>query len=407
MATSIPSIIETVNLPPISTDEVINLTRALDIFQADALRNFAMSGIQSAKPILDRYTKISELAALVRSHVLENFIPISVARLDQTFKTREALKDFFNKDGPVLGENFADAKSTVTELTNGGIYINCLHEVPVLTEVDKKDDKTVIRTLSWMSVDALDNISNFPQADKADYPGSITHSNITKDAAGKVTNETRYTVFVDYANLRTTLDNLSGAIVQLQEMLVEVGTQISLELNFIKKASDEADKKQELSEIFKNDQVKIAEKIEAAAFEIAEAVFKLEQILVRERQLLMVKIEGQAEARNQAERMSRSSVKIPISQYESNVEAVFFNDRDGGARDLLHMSVEFDKNKYGNEELTEDTSVVKNNYLSKDDGKLLIIKSDSHLDDKASPSNNLQEGYDNYTGREGADFNRV
>ncbi len=406
MAYPIPSIGMAVELPPTSTDEVINLTLALELFQADVFRKFAMSGIQSAKPILDQYAKISELAALVRTRVLENFTPISITRLDQISKTEVTLKDFFNKDGPVLGENLVDAMSTVTELTKGGVYINFRHEIPVLTEIDNKDGKTIIRTLSWFSVDALGNISNFPKTLNTEYPGSVTHSNLTKDMAGKVTSETRYTVFVDYANLRTTLDNLSGSTAQLQEMLLEAGTQISFELNFIKKASDEADKKQELSEVFTRDQLKIAEKIDIAIFEISNAAFKLEQILIRERQFLKAKISGQIEARIQAENKSQSVKKIPLSQFENDAELDFFDDRDEYKPDLLAISSEFKKNKIENNKLIEDISLPKNDYSLIDDPQLLIEKSDPRLHDKAMSPNYLIED-DDYARKEKSNINGV
>ena len=62
-----------------SADEAVSLTRATEIFQADTFISAALMGLQTAKPVLDRFLQISQVAALIAKRATGSVVQISVS----------------------------------------------------------------------------------------------------------------------------------------------------------------------------------------------------------------------------------------------------------------------------------------------------------------------------------------
>ncbi len=275
-----------------SAEEAINLTRATEIYQFDTFITAALQGLQTAKPVLDRFAKISNITSLIALCVSKDFSPISVAGLDATEMTEASLREFFNKDGPVLGKNIDEARNNISELNKVGVYINVFFQIPVLSEEDRKDGGPKVRTLTWLDMENIGNIFSLPNQENSNYPGAVGSVEILKNSAGKIIQETHHTVFIGYSNLRVSLSSLSDGLETLRKMVAEAVQQVALELRFAQKAATQADQKQEMANVFNKNQSQLVDKIELANAELVESSLRLIHLLQRERQFLLLRHES-------------------------------------------------------------------------------------------------------------------
>ncbi len=272
-----------------SADEAISLTRATEIFQADTLISAAVLGLQTAKPVLDRFVHLSQVASIISKRSAGSFTPISVANLLATPKNSTALREFFNADGPVLGSNLDEANANFASLQGAGIEIVAPVQIPVLVEIVRGDEKTSTTAIAWLTPDHVSSLSAFPKSGSSPYPGSEERIWELKDSKGKVVQTTRYTIFEDYANRRPQLSSLADGLALLTEMVNDVSEQLSLELKFAQRASVEANRTLESAEAFKKDQDALIQNIDATNTELVDASLRIMQLLHRERQLLIIR----------------------------------------------------------------------------------------------------------------------
>ncbi len=275
-----------------SADEAVSLTRATEIFQADTFISAALMGLQTAKPVLDRFLQISQVAALIAKRATGSFVPISVTSLEATSKNSSALRALFNADGPVLGSNLDEANSNYAALLSAGIELNAPIQTPVLIETDRADGKPSTKSVTWLSADQLSLLAALPKANASAYPGSVERTWELRDAKGKVIQVIRYTIFDDYANRRPQLSSLADGLVLLTQMVSDTAEQLSLELKFAQRASAEADRKLESSDAFKKEQDVLIMNIQSANDELIESSQRLMQFMHRERQLLIIRQEA-------------------------------------------------------------------------------------------------------------------
>lgn len=331
-----------------SSDEAIALTRATEIFQADTFIASALMSLQNSKPVLERFAQLSQISSLISKRSTGSFSPISVAGLESTEKSAPALRNFFNLDGPVLGETLTEANTNYAALLGLGIQIVAPVSIPVLIELDNKDGKPPVKSIGWYSSEQIASISAFPINSTSVYPGSISRVRDIKNSDGKVIQTTRYTVFEDYANRRPSMAALAEGLSTLTEMVNEVIAQVAVEMKFAQRAGAEADRKLNLADEFKNEIGTMIQKIDSATEEIFESAMRLVQLLHRERQLLMIR---QDEKDNKAILAGRS---------DQNFHQILNNPEKFFSGFVLHVEQNFSdmsKNSRPNVQLQENIAI--------------------------------------------------
>ncbi len=341
----IPSIGGSRNLPPTNVEEVISLTRAMNVYQFDVMVESAIQGINSLKPLLDRFSKISDLLEVVKSRVSSNYAAITVASLNLIPKTEESLREYFNSDGPVMGQNADEASRNIANLAESGIFIAARLEVPVLKEIDKKSGSPVTKELNWVPASELANMIADLPVKQSDFPGASKYVFITKDQEGNVTKETIYSVFGEYKNFRSTSADLSEAFTDLKELVIDLSSQVLMGLKFVQKVSDEANKKHESLVNFNKEQLQIAQKMESSMAEISEASLLLIKILAKERQISMNREEGKKQAAEFIRRPDDADLESSIR--ESFELSSFFSSSDSTPESkITDNNSDLNQNKY-------------------------------------------------------------
>ncbi len=309
-----------------SADEAISLTRATEIFQADIFISAAVLGLQTAKPVLDRFVHLSQVASIISKRASGSFMPISVENLLSTPKNITALRDFFNADGPVLGGNLVEANANYASLHAAGIELVAPVQIPVLIETVRGDEKSTTKSISWLTADQVSLLSVFPKSGSSSYPGSEERTWEFKDSKGKVVQTVRYTIFEDYANRRPQLSSLADGLAVLTDLVNDVSEQLSLELQFAQRASEEASRTLESAEAFKKNQDALIQNIETTNNELIDASLRIMQLLHRERQLLIIR----QDAKDKQEAALESHVAVAMSTAISPIftVATFLSEDD-------------------------------------------------------------------------------
>ncbi len=360
-----------------SADEALGLTRASELLQVDTFITAALTGLRTAKPVLDRYAALSHLATSIGMRASGNSIPITVAALEGLDKSQAALREFFNQDGPMLGNDLAEANANYAELNLAGIATDAPIQVPVLVEVDKKDGKGIIKSVSWLSAEDAEILSKFPESPNARYPGAEEFVKTIKDAKGKVIEETTYIVFSDYANRRISIDALADALAGVNQKVQEVASQVLIELLFVKDVARFADKSQNASEYFKKEQSVLSEKIAAVTSEVLDAVTRLRAFLNRERQLLIIRQESaevEIEHKKWLDGLQKNTVSI-YSEYAA---------QNGNYLNFLRKSdVNIESNNINRKnEVVKDSAGQEQIIKSEKDSNFPVSKDAEHASDK-------------------------
>ena len=141
-------------------------------------------------------------------------LPITYGALQASDKTAISLRLLFAKDGPNLGDSLEKSQAALAELAANGVTLNAPKMTPVMTEqftavggkVDftKSPSGTSVGWRSELELAAID-----PGTAPGSFPGSVVKTIESRDAAGKLVSVTRYTVFIDYANLRPKAEDLN------------------------------------------------------------------------------------------------------------------------------------------------------------------------------------------------------
>ncbi len=351
-----------------SADEASALTRATEILQIDTFIATALQGLRTAEPVIARFAEFSKLASTIALRASGNFVPVTVSAFERLEKSESGLREFFNNDGPILGNNLDEANKNYSDLNLAGVVIDAPIEVPVLVEIDRKDGKGIIKSLGWIAIENSDDYSKFPELQNTRYPGSREFLNIVKDSKGKVIEETRYTVFKDYANRRTSLASLSEALGSIAEKLAEIAKQVLLELQFVKNIAIQVEKNIISFEAYEKNESMLVDKITSAATEFFEANLRLRAFLHRERQLLIIRQESR-ETKVEHQKMHREEIKILRYESDKDVSSLKSNDFS----------------KMGDDSLMQVDNELKNNLLDS------LSRTEGQLGDSKNKNSNVEE----------------
>lgn len=206
-------------------DDAVILEMIVLMSTSDRFRDTIRAGLAGAERIINALEALSDRLNQFGKLIRNNWTPVTYASLVSSDKSAAALQSLFAADGPNLGHTLADSQSVLASLNSDGIALDAPKQTPVLVESflavkDKVDlnSTPVSTTLSWKSdteVQAI-NSGTLPGS----YPGSVVKTVEVRDSGNKLVSVTRTTLFVDYANLRPTQQDLSTAFNSLQHKIL-------------------------------------------------------------------------------------------------------------------------------------------------------------------------------------------
>jgi hypothetical protein len=173
----------------------------------DRLRESIVRNLGSASSAIEKVEVLSSTLARLSTFTQANQVPVTYSALQSAEKTTASLRLLFAKDGPNLGESLEKSQAVLNELATSGVTLVAPKQTPVMTEqfaaVGGKVD--FLKSPSSASVDWRTD-QEVATIDPGSVPGSLPGTFVkmieSRDSTGKLISVTRYTVFVDYANLR-------------------------------------------------------------------------------------------------------------------------------------------------------------------------------------------------------------
>lgn len=226
VTTSIPST-TSVSIPESArfiggSDDAVMLQLIVMISTNDRFRDTIRNDVAGTARIIDALESLSERLRNFGKLVKSDWVPVTYASLASSDKSASKLKDLFVADGPNLGPTLADSLAELEKLKSDGVTLNAPKETPVLVEtftaIDGKVDlkgAPSAASVSWRSDQDVQGIN--PGITPGAYPGSVEKTVEVRDSKNKLVSVTRYTVFVDYANLRPKQEDLFAALGILQQ----------------------------------------------------------------------------------------------------------------------------------------------------------------------------------------------
>jgi hypothetical protein len=173
----------------------------------DRLRESIMRNLGPAGDSIAKIEALSSTLEMLASFTQSSQLPITYGALQAADKTSISLRSLFAKDGPNLGDSLEKSQSALAKLATDGVRLDAPKMTPVMTEqftavggkVDfsKLPSATLVGWRTEQEVTAID-----PGSAPGDFPGSVVKTIESRDSGGKLVSVTRYTVFIDYSNLR-------------------------------------------------------------------------------------------------------------------------------------------------------------------------------------------------------------
>ena len=179
---------------------VLNATT--DRLRESILRNLAPASASIAKVEL-----LSSTLARLATFSQSSQVPVTYGALQSAEKTAASLRALFAQDGPNLGESLEKSQAVLSELATSGVILVAPKQTPVMTEsftaVGGKVDfskSPSAASINWRTDQEVATVD--PGSVPGSLPGTFVKVIESRDSTGKLVSVTRYTVFVDYANLR-------------------------------------------------------------------------------------------------------------------------------------------------------------------------------------------------------------
>lgn len=241
VTTSIPST-TSVSIPESArfiggSDDAVMLQLIVMISTNDRFRDTIRNDVAGTARIIDALEALSERLKNFGKLVKNDWTPVTYASLSSADKSASRLKALFAADGPNLGATLAESLAELEKLKSDGVTLNAPKETPVMVEtfmaVDGKVDlkgAPSAASVGWRSDQDVQGIN--PGTTPGAYPGSVEKTVEVRDSKNKLVSVARYTVFVDYANLRPKQEDLFAAMGTLQQnalpLLAELEAMVAL-----------------------------------------------------------------------------------------------------------------------------------------------------------------------------------
>ncbi len=173
----------------------------------DRLRESILRNLGPASATIAKVEVLSSTLARLSTFTQATQVPVTYSALQSAEKTTASLRSLFAQDGPNLGESLDKSQAVLTELATSGVTLVAPKQTPVMTEqfaaVGGKVDfskSPSAASVGWRTDQEVATID--PGSVPGSLPGTFVKMIESRDSTGKLVSVTRYTVFVDYANLR-------------------------------------------------------------------------------------------------------------------------------------------------------------------------------------------------------------
>lgn len=249
---------------------VLNATT--DRLRESILRNLAPASASIAKVEL-----LSSTLARLATFSQSNQVPVTYGALQSAEKTAASLRALFAQDGPNLGESLEKSQAVLSELATSGVTLVAPKQTPVMTEsfvaVGGKVDfskSPSAASINWRTDQEVATVD--PGSVPGSLPGTFVKVIESRDSTGKLVSVTRYTVFVDYANLRpqkADLDKEFSAFIEkirltLDDLVLRLAETFKTESVLNQRENNEAVQlKDDLKDFFGKEQEKVTALFEA------------------------------------------------------------------------------------------------------------------------------------------------
>lgn len=247
-AVSLPASSNSISVPPSasfigSADDAVLLQMIVLISSSDRFRATIRADITGAERIIKAIEALSSRLNQFGSLVKSSWTPVTYASLAASAKNASTLRTLFAADGPNLGNTLAASTAALAELASDGVVLAAPKETPLMVEnfvaVNGKVNLSGAPSsaaVGWKSDQDLQGIN--AGTSTGSYPGTVVKTVESRDAKNNLISVTRYTVFVDYANLRPTLADMQLAYGSLQQRITPLLAELESALDQVKAKKD-------------------------------------------------------------------------------------------------------------------------------------------------------------------------
>lgn len=207
-----------------SSDDAVLLQMIVLISSSDRFRETIRADISGAERIIRAIEALSSRLNQFGGLLKSSWTAVTYASLAASAKDATTLRALFAADGPNLGNSLAASTAALAELAGDSVVLTAPKETPLMVEnfiaVKGKVDLSGApssATIDWKSDQDLEAINTGTSA--GSYPGTVVKTVETRDSKNNLVSVARYTIFVDYANLRPTQSDMQLAYGSLQQRI--------------------------------------------------------------------------------------------------------------------------------------------------------------------------------------------
>ncbi len=218
------------------SDDAVLIEMIVLMSTTDRLRDTLRNSVSAASPFIDAIETLTEKMNRFGKLIKDTWVPVTYSSLKSSARDEVSLRALFAADGPNLGETLAESQAQLALLTENGISLSAPKQTPVMVEQflasGGKIDLTsspASASVSWKSDADVQAIQ--PASTPGVFPGSLVKTVEVRDSNNKLVSVTRYSVFVDYANLRPQRADMSLAFMAFQQKMLPLLSELEERLS--------------------------------------------------------------------------------------------------------------------------------------------------------------------------------
>lgn len=198
------------------SEDALLMQSVVLISTTDRLRDNIRRNVSAAGVLVENFNTLASRLSNLGKVIKNDWTPVTYDALKASDKDAVSLRSLFAKDGPNLGDSLSQSTNVLAGLVADGISLSAPKRTPVMEEhftaVDGKIDFSTRpgkASVDWRSDQDLVSINSVTTA--GSFAGSFVKTSEVRDAKGSLISATRYTVFIDYPNLRPSKSDLDTA----------------------------------------------------------------------------------------------------------------------------------------------------------------------------------------------------